>query len=285
MNNKSGNHPIKKTILGLPVIGSVLRTLNYTVRAPKYQDQIIHEFEVLHKEQKDFETTISESVGLFAENHLLDVFYKGFEDRFRGSEEDVTSKLRVYLELFTKSKIDFNKYPVLDIGCGRGEFLKLMKASNINAQGVDINTDMVKHARQQGLKVDEHDVLSYMAELGPASLGAVTGFHIVEHIPFQLLLKLFFSIHNSLVDGGLLLFETPNPENFVVGSSSFYNDPSHIKPIPPQLLAYIFEMSGFKDIKIRRLNPEKTKNTLGLPDDLFTKVYGSLDYSVTGIKY
>lgn len=228
-------------------------------------------------------STPTNSVELFANNHLLDVFYTRFEDRFKDTKE--TKRLyKQYKDQFLKSKVDFKKYPVLDIGCGRGEFLEYMKEIGINAIGVDINTDMVERANKRGFSVAQGDAETYLEGVPVRSLGAITGFHLVEHIPFQNLLGIFTAAHTALVPGGFVLFETPNPENILVATNSFYFDPSHLKPIPPGLLAFALEVCGFKDIEIIRSYPVPAKNKDSVDSEVLKHFYGPRNYAVIGYK-
>lgn len=228
----------------------------------------------------------AKKVDLFAEDHLMDVFYTKFEDRFRGSEEIIMKRLEEYLPYFKESKLNFTKNPVLDIGSGRGEFLQVLKKNKINSLGLDINLDMVKRANDKGLKTEQGDALSYLEKSGGTQkYGAITGFHIVEHIPFGELLRIFSAARRALVKNGFVLFETPNPENILVGTHSFYLDPSHLHPLPPELLAFAFEVSGFKDIEIKRLHPDSGHDTKGLPKDVASRLYGPRDYAVIAYKY
>ncbi|RWZ79505.1 MAG: methyltransferase domain-containing protein [Candidatus Chaera renei] len=221
---------------------------------------------------------------LFADNHNLDVFYTLFEDRFRGTEELITNRLREYLPLFINSRINFDKNPVLDIGCGRGEFLQLLKSTLITAVGLDINYDMVRRAQEKGLKVTQGDAVAHLEKSGPQKYGAITGFHIVEHIPFNVLMKMFTAAHKSLVRGGFVLFETPNPENVTVGSAGFYMDPSHLNPLPPDLLAFALEVCGYRKIDIMRLHPAVRPENTNLHPQIANYFYGPLDYAVIAYK-
>ena len=130
---------------------------------------------------------------------------------------------------------------VLDIGCGRGEFLSLLKRNNIATRGIDLNGAMVQEAKALDLDVLEGDAIAYLRSLPDNSLAAITGFHIVEHISFKELVSLFDTANRVLMPGGLVLFETPNPENLVVGACTFNYDPTHNKPLPPDYLRFIAE--------------------------------------------
>jgi len=258
----------KKTITRPPVLDRLISATNNL--ASKHD-----------KRNDSLSTTHDQGGDLFADNHDLDVFYTKFEDKFRGSEHDIKKRLEFYLPYFKNNTlVDFNNTPVLDIGSGRGELLELLGDNSIRAIGVDINTDMVGRSRAKGHEVVLLDANIHLKSLDKGSLGAVTGFHIAEHIPFPVLLSLFQSCYEVTVPGGFVIFETPNPENILVGSCNFYTDPSHLKPIPPALLKFALEHVGFKKTKINRLQPIKRSNDTGMPNDLFDKMYGPRDYSV-----
>lgn len=220
-----------------------------------------------------------------ADNHSLDHFYTQFEDRFRGGEADIKDRLVEYVPRFEALTEKNRKLPILDIGCGRGEFLSLMKDYGFRAIGVDMNQSMVERANSLGYNAIQDDAISYLAKRKPSSLSAITGFHIVEHIPFESLVDLFKQCYTCIAPGGFVLFETPNPNNVVVGASSFYMDPSHIKPLPPELLAFAIESAGFRT-EIIHLHP--TKEKIAHDDEqvkeLLDIVYGPRDYAVIGYK-
>lgn len=229
-------------------------------------------------------TTTNSSNELFAEDHLLDVFYTNFEDRFRGAEDIIKERQTEYLSDLRNSGIDFKKFPVLDIGSGRGEFLELLKENKISAVGLDINIDMVDRANQKGLKAYQGDALTFLEETKSQTYGAITGFHIVEHIPFNALLRIFANARAALVENGFVLFETPNPENIIVGSCAFYMDPSHLHPLPPDLLAFALENSGFRNVTIRRIHPVDNYEKGDMPEEFINRFYGPRDYVVIGYK-
>ncbi|MEQ9623716.1 class I SAM-dependent methyltransferase [Coleofasciculus chthonoplastes] len=177
--------------------------------------------------------------------HQLDAFYVAFEDQFRGSREEVRDKLKVYLPLIENAKIGTPESPILDVGCGRGEWLELLRESGYSGRGIDINRVMLEQCNTIGLEVIEADAIAYLQHLPDSSLGAVTGFHIIEHLPFTVLMKLFDETMRVLQPGGLIIFETPNPRNLLVGSGDFYRDPTHVNPIHPDTIAYIALLKGF----------------------------------------
>lgn len=218
---------------------------------------------------------------LFADDHVLDKFYTEFEDRFRGSETMISERQKEYLPYFINSKLDFKKTPVLDIGSGRGEFLQLLKKNKIRAIGLDINHDMVERSVDKGLEAVEGDALDHLQKTKAQSYGSITGFHIVEHIPFPLLMRIFENAHRALVENGFVIFETPNPENVVVGSDTFHMDPSHLSPIPPALLSFALETCGFRNIEIKRIHPDEQGEEAGkLPEAVKNRLFGPRDYAV-----
>lgn len=227
----------------------------------------------------------SKSSQLFSDNHSLDQFYLEFENRFRGTEKEIEQKLIHYVKTIKKTGLNTEELPIVDIGCGRGELLGIFKANGLNAIGVDLNEDMVKHVNASGLKAVLADALTYLAKQKTGSLSAVTGFHIVEHIPFQVLYELFAEVHRVLAPGGIAIFETPNPENIIVGSCNFYNDPSHLRPIPPAVLQFTLETRGFEKVVIQRLHPmRKIEHSDPLVAEIANHVYGPQDYAVVAIK-
>ncbi len=180
--------------------------------------------------------------------------YSRFEERFRGSRSDVAASLDVY-------DADIERLgahgPVVDLGPGRGEFLERLGTLGVEAYGVDTNPTFVDGCVERGLDVRLGDALEHLAEVPDGSLGAVTGFHIVEHLPIPVLVELLDRALLALAPGGRILFETPNPTNLIVGASSFYLDPTHLRPLHPDLLAFLASDRGFVDVEIRHLRPSR----------------------------
>jgi SAM-dependent methyltransferase len=214
----------------------------------------------------------------------MDKFYTDFEDRFRGSEAMIMERQEEYLSFFNSSKIDFKKTPVLDIGSGRGEFIQLLNSKKIEAIGLDINIDMVERSKKKGLNAVEGDALSFLQNKKSNTYGAITGFHIVEHIPFNALLRIFSNAYRTLTKDGFVIFETPNPENIIVATHNFYMDPSHLHPLPPIMLAFALETCGFKSVEIKRLHPDDEHESKDLPNDIKERFYGPRDFAVIGYK-
>jgi len=210
-------------------------------------------------------------------------FYRAFEDRYRGSRDVIKQRLRAY-QPFIAPLARLPGAAALDLGCGRGEWLELLGESGFRARGVDLDDSMLAACRERGLQVETADALAALRACPDHSLALVSAFHLVEHIPFDLVRELAAEALRALQPGGLLIMETPNPENLVVGASSFYMDPSHLHPIPPNLLAFTAEHAGYLRHKIVRLQEEPQLHTdpaLGLINVLEGP---SPDYSVVAQK-
>ena len=183
----------------------------------------------------------------------MDGFYRAFEDKHRGSRDAIKNRQRVYLPFVLPLA---NLYPgsqTLDLGCGRGEWLELLTEIGLDARGADLDDGMLQECRDRGLRVMTEDALSALKKLPDSSQAVVSGFHFAEHIPFQVLQQVVQEALRVLRPAGLLILETPNPENIVVGSANFYLDPTHNRPLPPQLLEFLPEYYGFSRTKLLRL--------------------------------
>jgi SAM-dependent methyltransferase len=188
---------------------------------------------------------------------MSDDFYRAFEERHRGSRELIKSRQRVYLPFIEPLLFFCEGAKAIDLGCGRGEWLELLTESGFDAHGVDLDDGMLEACRELGLNVATKDVISALKELPDESQIIVSGFHIAEHIDFFDLQLLVQDALRVLKPGGLLILETPNPENITVGTVNFYLDPTHQRPLPPQLLAFLPEYYGFFRVKLMRLQEDK----------------------------
>ncbi len=197
----------------------------------------------------------------------LDPLYAAFEEKFRGSRELVRSRIEPYLEWIREVNAGSLESPVLDIGCGRGEWLELLQEQQLLGRGIDLNHIFIEACRGQGLDVTEGDAIEIMRTLPDNSFGAITSMHLVEHLSYEVMITLIDQARRILKPGGLLLLETPNPENIVVGSYSFYMDPTHKNPIPPESLRWTVEARGFKTARIERLTTGRDIPWPGSVDD------------------
>ena len=189
---------------------------------------------------------------------MSDGFYRAFEEKHRGSREMIKARLRAYhpfveplLQIASGSK-------TIDLGCGRGEWLELMTELGFDAHGVDLDEGMLAACVERGLSVDKGDAIGFLAALPNDSQAIVSAFHFVEHISFEQLQCVVSEALRVLKPGGLLIMETPNPENIVVSTCNFYLDPSHQRPIPPQLLSFLPDYHGFARVKTVRLQESKS---------------------------
>ena len=221
-------------------------------------------------------------------DHLLDSFYVAFEDKFRGTRKEIKERVKVYLPMIAQVNSCISDFSILDIGCGRGEWLELLQESGYSAFGVDINKTMVEQCQERGFEVVGGDAIAYLRTLPDASLGVVTGFHIIEHLSIEVVAQLLDETLRVLKPGGGAIFETPNPQNIIVGSCNFYLDPTHIKPLPSPMIKFMVEERGFDRVEIMNLHPveELTNQTNdGYSERFFAlHVYGPQDYSVIGYK-
>ncbi len=180
-------------------------------------------------------------------------FYRAFEDRYRGSTKLITERLQVYLPFLHPLLALDDEHRAIDLGCGRGEWLGVLNEQGFNALGVDLDDGMLEQCRVEGYAVENGDAVAKLKSLADASHVLVSGFHIAEHVPFPVLQELIGQALRVLKPGGLLILETPNAENLMVGTNSFYLDPSHEKPIPNLLLSFLAEYEGFGRTKLLRL--------------------------------
>ena len=187
---------------------------------------------------------------------MTDHFYSAFEDRYRGSRELIKSRQTVYHPFIEKLQTQGRALKALDLGCGRGEWLELLRDWGIEAEGVDLDDSMLRVCYEMGLAVSNQDALVFLTKAPSASFDIISGFHIAEHLEFSQLVTLVKESLRALRPGGLLILETPNSENINVATSSFYLDPTHHNPIPIQLLGFLFSFTGFPVVEEVRLNAD-----------------------------
>lgn len=216
----------------------------------------------------------------------LGLLYAALEDAFRGSSEAIRERLRFYLPYLRRVPLDLAPVPVVDVGCGRGEWLELLQDEGIAALGVDLNPVMVDRCREKGLHVVEGDATAYVRSLGPGNVGVITAFHLIEHLALEDLVRFLDAAYESLMPGGLLICETPNPENITVSAYSFYLDPTHRHPLPPPLARFLCEFRGFARVEVvRPPNPNgETPEASTLHPRLRTLLFKENDYAVIAQK-
>jgi O-antigen chain-terminating methyltransferase len=188
--------------------------------------------------------------------HVAAWFHAAIEGAFRGPEAEIRKRFSAYLPYVTRLPREIAALTAVDIGCGRGEWLRTLNEAGIAALGVDSNPVSVERCIANGLKVVREDAIAYLRYQAPESLSVVSAFHVIEHLATESLIALLIEAHRVLVPGGLLLLETPNPDNVLVGATSFYLDPTHRHPIPAPLLRVMLEFSKFDVVESRALQPK-----------------------------
>ncbi len=217
---------------------------------------------------------------------LFDGFYSTFEDQFRGSRAAILERLKRYLPLITETNLA-PQAKIIDLGCGRGEWLELLQTAGYDPIGVDLNRLTLDQCAAQQLTVIQADALTYLQSLPDQSVAAVTGFHIIEHLPFDVLTTLVAEAFRVVQPGGFVLFETPNPRNLLVSSFTFYLDPTHRNPIPAEVMQFLLRYTGFEPVVPLWVNPSdlpKVSEDSELGRRFNELFYGFMDYAVMGLK-
>ncbi len=226
------------------------------------------------------------------DSNALSSAYVGFEDQFRGSPEAIRARLLEYIPLFAGAT------DVLDVGCGRGEFLQLLKEHGIGARGIDLNEAMVDVCRDQGLDATVADVLSYLRGLPDGSLGGLFAAQVVEHLQPGYLTQVLDAAFDKLRPGAPIVLETINPACWFAFFESYVRDITHVRPLHPDTLKFLLIATGFQQIEIqyRAPYPEHEKlQRVGAPalgdtadtlnanvDKLNSLLFTYLDYAAVG---
>lgn len=206
--------------------------------------------------------------------------YGRFADRFRGTEEYVQAGQRAYLPYFAGRK------NVLDLGCGRGEFLELMRDAGVPARGVDLDPESVALCRHKGLQAEAADLFDYLAKQPEECFDGIFCAQVLEHLNPERVAEMIKLAASRLASGGVIALETPNPECLAIFATHFYLDPTHTRPIPSPLLVFYLEEFGVSGIEVRRLAPavESMPSVATLPTEFREAFFGGLDYAVIGRK-
>lgn len=218
--------------------------------------------------------------------------YAGFEDRFRGREEDIKDRQRVYLPYFE------GRGTVLDLGCGRGEFLELLREHHVKGHGVDVDLDMILLCRDKGLEVTMQDGLGYLSALADESVDGVFAGQLIEHMAPKRIVELVKLCHRKLTAGGVLILETPNPQCLMIFADSFYRDLTHLRPIHGETMKFLLEATGFREVELTFSAPVDAAMRLpslasdGADAERFNRgierlnslLFGFQDYAVIGRK-
>ncbi len=223
----------------------------------------------------------------------------GFEDQFRGSREVIRERLESYVPIFEGAS------DVLDIGCGRGEFLDILNARGITARGIDLNHEMAEGCRARGLDVTEADAVGYLSSLADASLGGIFAAQVVEHLEPGYLLRFLDLSFQKLRPGGRIVLETLNPACWVAFFESYIRDITHRWPLHPDTLRYLVIASGFTKADIEYRSPVPPQDRLqpiavpagaepaladlaeafnGNVEKLNARMFTYMDYAIVGVK-
>lgn len=240
-------------------------------------ERLIHQ-ELRVVRQKAFAAAAPPAGAPVAAPPAVDFDYARFADRFRGTEEYVRERQRFYVPFFQKCE------SVLDIGCGRGEFLELMRAEGIPARGVDLDEESVALCGAKGLQAEAADVFELLSREPEGTFDGIFAAQVVEHLTPEQVPQLVKLCASRLRQGGVLALETPNPECLAIFATHFYLDPTHQRPIPPGLLTFYFEEFGLGRIEVHRLSPacESMPSLNELPPSFREAFFGGLDYGIIG---
>lgn len=259
-------------------------------QAAVVEDRIAVEKDALHIQIEEIRVQTEQLQALIEEMqrepdlHHFDALYAALEDRFRGSPEEIKDRFQVYLPYVEAVRSNGD---VIDLGCGRGEWLELLNETGISARGVEQNRVLIARCRKRGLEVVEEDMLAHLRGLPDDSTGAITGFHIIEHLSLEALVSLLDEALRVLRPGGVVIFETPNPENVLVGSNFFYLDPTHHHPLPSELMQFLMKSRGFHTSEVLNLHPWDAGRVAGegeLAERFNGYFFGPMDYAILAWK-
>jgi O-antigen chain-terminating methyltransferase len=208
---------------------------------------------------------------------------------FRGASPEIKDRLRIYVPYARRAVAASGGAPVLDLGCGRGEWLEILREEQIAAEGVDGNAEMVQACLDLGLKARQADIISFLRGLADHSHPMVTAYHLLEHLAFEDVLEILVQTVRVLRPGGIAIFETPNPRNLLVASHSFHLDPTHNRPLPSELLSFVAEVAGLCELETLFLHPYPSSFHLDERDCAAAKFinevfYGPQDYALIAKK-
>jgi len=181
-----------------------------------------------------------------------------FEQKFRGSEDEVKNNQRVYLKYFSPGD------KVVDIGCGRGEFMELLVEMGAKAKGIDLNEDFVEYCKDKDLDVENADAITYLKMVEGDSLDGIFMAHLVEHLEFEELYTLLELCYEKIKKNSRVIVETPNPRTLSIFTNAFYADPTHIKPVHPETLKFLLDTIGFKKIEVNHYEHSKVNYSIPL---------------------
>ena len=220
---------------------------------------------------------------------LLEAFYHLLEERYRGSRREIRDRLSIYRPDLRAARDRTGGLGLaVDLGCGRGELLEVMGQEGLRAVGIDQNRTQLRAARERGLNVEEGDALAFLRDLPDGSASVVSAIHLIEHLPFPILLLLLAEIARVLAPGGLVILETPNPRNLIVGATTFHFDPTHLKPLPFEVTQAALETVGFRNVEFRPMHASDTLDVMlrdrRLDPHIAGLIFGPQDYAALAVR-
>lgn len=226
--------------------------------------------------------------GLYTRS-LIDAkdFYFQLQGRFQSTAHADRRQMEFYLSAIGVLDPKLPQGAWLDIGCGRGSWLRCTREGGFEATGVDSNPDAVRQCREDGFQIAESDALEFLRSTPDESFSLVSAFHVLEHLRFEYCLNLVYQIARTLKPDGILLIETPHPGNLLMATEQFWLDPTHHRPIPPPLMEFLFEYCGLGVIRRFEVNPREESEhlpfrELELANRLDALLYGPQDYAMMG---
>ena len=209
-----------------------------------------------------------------------DALYISLEDHFRGDKATVHQRQMEYLPYI--SHIVSDQFPLVDLGCGRGEWLQVLKENDISARGIDSNTACITECTENGLSASLGELLDTLTQLPDASCGSITMFQVLEHLPFDVVVNVLREARRVLIPSGVFIGEVPNSETLRVGASTFWIDPTHQRPLFPAVLAFLASSVGFTGVTGKYSSPlAPTPDLTGLPDNA-SKTILDLHHAING---
>ncbi len=220
--------------------------------------------------------------------HALDEFYTALEQVYRGSRESIKQRYLPYLERLGPLLEGTQPCRAADLGCGRGEWLEILTRAVDRVQGVDAHPAMVAQCREHGLEAERQDLVEWLETQPDNTLDLITAFHVIEHLEFDPLSRMIAQMFRVLAPGGIIMLETPNPENLHVAAHMFYRDPTHKAPVPKELAGLLLTHQGFVDLEIHPVHPFPKEMHLAEDSEVARRfnqlVYGAQDYLITAKK-
>lgn len=214
------------------------------------------------KEQEKYNKQVETILSTIISMGEFDIDFDSFENRFRGTEEEVEEDLKDYVKYFC------SEGPVLDVGCGRGEFLRCLKRENISALGLDWDEYFVDKCKGEGFDTSNANVNVFLSDLDDSYLAGISCFRVIEHMDKINMLRFLKNAYKKLKSGGVLLIETPNPTNLSTFTDSFYIYPTRLNPVHPETLRFLASMIGFEEIEIKFKNYVNDERKLSVLEDM-----------------